>query len=157
VCWERFSHRICAIRNSGLFSFVWWGRLGRVALHQVTWTKKLNNKLKVGISPLSKMKPESESFTIPFYGDSLNSARGCVKTAVTAAVVTENVRVNRRWKAESVAYGICKQLSSSFVHLRPLKPDRSPVCTVCPESFQHLVLTSKFHNYRTVQRNRPHE
>jgi hypothetical protein len=30
----------------------------------------------------------------------LDSARGCVKTAVTAAVVTENVRVSRRWKAE---------------------------------------------------------
>jgi hypothetical protein len=39
-------------------------------------SKKLNNKLKVIISPLSKTKSESESFTIPFYGDSLNSARG---------------------------------------------------------------------------------
>jgi hypothetical protein len=57
---------------------------------------------------LSKIKSESESFTIPFYGDPLNSARSCVKIAVTAAVVTENVRVSRRWKAESVAYGICK-------------------------------------------------
>jgi hypothetical protein len=28
------------------------------------------------------------------------------------------------------------------MHLRLLKLDRSPVCTVCPESFQHLVLTS---------------
>jgi hypothetical protein len=75
-------------------------------LHQVTRTKKLNNKLKVIISPL--FVTESESFTIPFYGDPLNSARGCVKTVVTAAVVTENVCVSRRWKAESVAYGICK-------------------------------------------------
>jgi hypothetical protein len=157
VCWERFCHRIRAIRNSRLFSFVWWGRLGRVALHQVTWTKKLNNKLKVAISPLSEIKPESESFTIPFYGDPLNSARGCVKTAVTAAVVTENVRVSRRWKAESVAYGICKQLSSSFVHLQLLKPNRSPVCTVCPESFQHLILTSKSNNYQTVHWNTPYE
>jgi hypothetical protein len=87
-------------------------------------------------------------------------ARGikrCVKTAVTAAVVTENVCGSRRWKAESVAYGICKQLSSSFVHLRLLKPDRSPVCTVCPESFQHLVLTSKSHSYQTVHRNTLYE
>jgi hypothetical protein len=76
---------------------------------------------------LSKIKPESESFTIPFYGDPLNSARGCVKIAVTAAVVTKNVRVSRRWKAESVAYGICKQLSSSFMRLLLLKSDRSPV------------------------------
>jgi hypothetical protein len=76
---------------------------------------------------LSKIKPESESFTIPFYGDPLNSARGCVKTAVIAAVVTENMRVSRRRKAGSVAYGICKQLSSGFMHLLPLKSDRSPV------------------------------
>ena len=142
---------------AGCFLLFWWGRLGRVALHQVTWTKKLNNKLKVATSSLSEIKSESESFTIPFYGDPLNSARDCVKTAVTAAVVTENVRVSRRWKAESVAYGICKQLSSSFVHLRLLKPDRSPVCTVCPESFQHLVLTSKSHNCKTVHRNRSYE
>jgi hypothetical protein len=97
---------------------------------------------------LPEIKLESESFTIPFYGDPLNSARGCVKTAVTTAVVTENVCVSRHWKTESVAYGICKQLSSSFMNLRPLKLDRSPVCTVCPESFQHLVLTSKFHSYQ---------
>jgi hypothetical protein len=106
---------------------------------------------------VSKIKPESESFTIPFYGDPLNFARSCVKTDVTAAVVTENVCVSRRWKAESVAYGIGKQLSSSFVHLRLLKLDRSPVCTVCPESFQHLVLNSKSHSYQTAHRNRPHE
>jgi hypothetical protein len=123
------------------------------ALHQVTWTKKLNNKLEVAISPLSEIKPESESFTIPFYGDLLNSARGCVKTVVTAVVVTKNVCVSRCWKAESVTYGICKQLSSGFVHLRLLKPDCSPVCTVCPESFQHLILTSKYPSYQTVQRN----
>jgi hypothetical protein len=106
-----------AIRNSGLFSFILVRTVRSSALHQVTWTKKLNNKLKVPISPLPEIKPESESFTIPFYGDPLNSARGCVKIAVTAAVVTENVRVRRRWKTESVAYGICKQLLSSFVHL----------------------------------------
>jgi hypothetical protein len=97
-----------AIRNSGLLSFVLVRTVRSSALHQVTWTKKLNNKLKIEISPLSKIMPEPESFMILFYGDPLNSARGCVKTAVTAAVVTENVRVSRRWKAESVTYGICK-------------------------------------------------
>jgi hypothetical protein len=157
VCWERFCHRIRAILNSGLFSFVLVRTVRSSCIASSHWTKKLNNKLKVAISPVSKIKPESESFTIPFYGDPLNSASGCVKTAVTAAVVTENVRMSRRWKAESVAYGICKQLSSSFVHLRLLKPDRSPVCTVCPEGFQHLVLTSKSHNYQTVHRNTPYE
>jgi hypothetical protein len=77
--------------------------------------------------------------------------------AVTSAVVTENVHVTRRWKSESVAYGICKQLSSCFVHLRLLKLDRSPACTVCPESFQHLILTSKSHSYQTVHQKRPYE
>jgi hypothetical protein len=76
---------------------------------------------------------------------------------VTAAVVTENVHVSRRWKAESVAYEICKQPSPKFVHLLLLKPDHSPVCTVCPESFQHLVLISKSHSYQTVHRNRSYE
>jgi hypothetical protein len=97
-----------AIHNSGLLSFVLVRTVRSSALHQVTRTKKLNNKLKVAISLLSEIEPESESFTIPFYGDPLNSARGCVKTAVTAAVVTGNMRVSRRWKADSVAYEICK-------------------------------------------------
>jgi hypothetical protein len=68
----------------------------------------LNNKLKVVISPLSEIKPEPKSIMVPFYGDPLNSARACVKIAVTAVVVTEKVCVSRRWKVESVAYGICK-------------------------------------------------
>jgi hypothetical protein len=45
----------------------------------------------------------------------------------------------------------------NFVYLMPLKPDRSSVCTVCPESFQHLILTSKFRNYQTVHWNMPYE
>jgi hypothetical protein len=84
---------------------------------------------------------------ILFYGNLLNSAHGCIKTDVTAAVVTKNVRVSRRWKAESVAYGICKQPSPKFVHLLPIKPDRSPVCPICLKSFQHLIPTSKSHSY----------
>jgi hypothetical protein len=119
----------------GCFLLFWWGRLDRVALHQVTWSKKLNNKLKVIVSPLSETKSESESFTVLFYGNPLNSTRGCIRTAVTAAVVTKNVHMSRRWKYESEAYGICKQPSSRFTYLLPLKPDRSPVCLVCPESF----------------------
>jgi hypothetical protein len=77
-------------------------------LHQVTGTKKLNNKLKVVISLLSEIKPEPKLIMVPFYGDPLNSARDCVKRVVTAVVVTEKVCVSRRWKAESVAYEICK-------------------------------------------------
>jgi hypothetical protein len=72
---------------------------------------------------------------IPFYGNLLNSARGCIQMDVTTVVVTENVHMSRRWKVESVAYGICKQPSPSFTHLLPLKPDYPPVCPVCPESF----------------------
>jgi hypothetical protein len=37
--------------------------------------RKLNNKLKVIISPLSETKSESKPFAIPFYGNPLNSAR----------------------------------------------------------------------------------
>jgi hypothetical protein len=157
MCLERFCHRMRAIRNSGLLSLFWWGRLGRVALYQVTWSRKLNNKLKVIISPLSETKSESESFTVPFYGNPLNSACGCIQTVVTAAVVTKNVSMTRRWKAESVAYRNCKQTSPCFAHLLPLKPDHSPVCLVCLESFQHLILIWKSHIYQTVHRNRPYE
>jgi hypothetical protein len=155
VCWERFCHRMRAIRNSDCFLLFWWGQLGQVALHQVTWSKKLNNKLKVVISPLSETK--SESFTILFYGNPLNSARGCIQTALTTAVVTENVHMSRHWKAELVAYGICKQPSSCFMRLMLLKPNHSPVCPVCLESFQHLILTLKSHNYQIVHQNRPYE
>jgi hypothetical protein len=142
---------------AGCFLLFWWGRLGRVALHQVTWWKKLNNKLKVVILSLFETKFESESFMVPFYGNSLNSACWCIKTAVTAVVVAENVRMSRRWKAELVVYGICKQPSPRFVHLLPLKPDCSLVCLVCPESFQHLILTSKSHSYQTMHWNKPYE
>jgi hypothetical protein len=126
-------------------------------LHQVSWSKKLNNKLKIIISSLLETKSESESFTIPFHGNPLNSRRGCIQMAVTAAVDTENEHMSRRWKAELVPYGICKQPLPSFMHLLPLNPDRLPVCPVCPESFQHLVLTSKSHSYQTVHQNRPYE
>jgi hypothetical protein len=45
---------------------------------------------------------------ILFYGNPLNSARGYIQMAVTAVVVTENVRMSRQWKTELVVYGICK-------------------------------------------------
>jgi hypothetical protein len=92
-----------------------WGRLGWVALHQVSWSNKLNNQLKVIISPLS----EPESFTILFYDSPLNSTRCCIQTAVTGAVVTKNVRMSRCWKAELVVYGIYKQPFPCFTHLLP--------------------------------------
>jgi hypothetical protein len=43
------------------------------------------------MSPLS----EPELFTILFYDSPLNSTRGCIQMAVTAAVVTKNVRMSR--------------------------------------------------------------
>jgi hypothetical protein len=88
-------------------------------LHQVTRTKNLNNKLKVVISLLSETKSEPKSITVPFYDDPLNSARGYIQMVVTAAMVTENVGMSRHWKAESVAYRICKHPSPKFVHLLP--------------------------------------
>jgi hypothetical protein len=95
---------------------------------------------------LSETKFESESFTILFYGNPLNSACGCIQMAITAVVVTENVRMSWRWNAELVAYEIRKQPLPIFTHLLPLKSDHLPVCPVCPESFQHLILTSKSHS-----------
>jgi hypothetical protein len=90
TCVESAFATICVqFAIAGCFLLFWWGWLGRVALHQVTWTKKLNNKLKVGISSLSETKsePKSFTFTFPFYSDPLNSARVCIQTAVTAAVL----------------------------------------------------------------------
>jgi hypothetical protein len=95
-----------AIRNSGLLSFVLVRMVRSSCIASNHLNKKLNNNLKVVISPLSET--ESKLFTIPFYGNPLNSAHGCFKTAVTVVMVTKNVRVSRRWKPESVAYGICK-------------------------------------------------
>jgi hypothetical protein len=80
----------------GRFILFWWERLGRVVLHQVTWSKKASNKLKIIISPLFETKFESESFTILFHGNPLDSARVCIQTAVTASVVTGNVRMSSR-------------------------------------------------------------
>jgi hypothetical protein len=107
---------------AGYFLLFWWGRLGQVALHQVTWTKKLNNKLKVGISPVSKIKPKSESFTIPFYGDPLNSARSCVKTAVTAAVVTDTQPHRCRSCSSECPIGFASSSSSSSAHAGEAPP-----------------------------------
>jgi hypothetical protein len=94
---------------------------------------------------------------IPFYGYSLNFAHGCIQTVVTAAVVTKNMHMSRRWKAELMIYGICKQTLPWSAHLPPLKPDCSPVYPICPESFQHLILTSKSRTYQTVHQNRPYD
>jgi hypothetical protein len=144
-----------AIRNSGLLSFVLVRTVRSSCIASSHLIKKLNNKLKVVISPLSET--ESESFTILFYGDPRNAACDCIETAVTAVVVTKNVRVSRRWKAELVAYRICTHPLPKFMHLLHLKPDRSPVCIVYPESFHHLILTAKSHSYQTVHRNRLYE
>jgi hypothetical protein len=84
---------------------------------------------------MSESKSESESFTIPFYGNPPNSACGCIETAITTDVVTKNVHMSSRWKAKIVAYIIREQPASCFVHLMRLKPDRS-------RSVQKLFSTS---------------
>jgi hypothetical protein len=48
--------------------------------------------------------------------------------------------MSRYWKAESGAYGIRNQPSPKFLHLLPLKPDRSPVC----QSVQKVFSTSSW-------------
>jgi hypothetical protein len=158
TCVESIFATVC-VRSTiaGCFLLFWWGRLGRVTLHKVTWSKKLNNKLKVIISPLSETKSESKSFTISFYGNPLNSARGLYWNGITAVVVAKNVCMSRRWKAELLSYGICIQPSPRFMNILPVRPDHSSVCPVYPESVQHLVLTSKSHSFQTVHWNRPYE
>jgi hypothetical protein len=108
--WVKSAFATVCVRSAiaGCFLLFWWGWLGRVALHQVTWSKKLINK------------SESTLFMILFYGNSLNSARNCIQTVVTAAGVIKNMHMSRHWKAELVTYGIRKQFSSRFAHLRPL-------------------------------------
>jgi hypothetical protein len=103
----------------------------------------------------SEIKFESKSFTILFYGNSLNSARDCIQIVVTV-VVTKDVYMSRRWKSELVACRIRKQPSPRSMHLLTFKPDRSAVCLVCPESVQHLVITLQSRCFRTVHRNRPY-
>jgi hypothetical protein len=88
---------MCAIRNNKLLSFVLVRTVRSSYIASSHLTKKLNNKLKVVISPLSET--ESESITVPFWGDPLNFARDCIQTAVTAAMVTEIVCMSSRWKA----------------------------------------------------------
>jgi hypothetical protein len=60
---------------------------------------------------------ESESFTILFYGNPLTPYVGCAQMAVTVTMVTENVYMSRRFKAELVTYGICLQPLSRLSHL----------------------------------------
>jgi hypothetical protein len=82
---------------------------------------------------------------------------GCIQMAMTIAVVTKNVHMSRRWKAELVAYGIRLQPLPRIMLIMPLKPNCSPVCLVCLESVQQLVLASKPQSYQTVHQNLPYE
>jgi hypothetical protein len=77
--------------------------------------------------------------------------------AVTTAVVTEIVRMSRRWKSDLVAYRIRIQTSPRFLNLLPLKSDHLSVYLVCPGCFQHPILTSKFCNYQTMHWNGSYE
>jgi hypothetical protein len=70
-------------------------------------------KLKIKISLLSES--ESESLTIPFYGDPLTPHVDCIQTAITVAAVTQNVCMSRHWKSKLVAYGSRKQPSPSLL------------------------------------------
>jgi hypothetical protein len=67
--------------------------------------------------------------------------------------VTENMCMSKHWKVGLVAYGIHLQPMPRFTHILLLKPDRSHVGPVCPESIQYLVLTSKPRSYQTVHPN----
>jgi hypothetical protein len=62
--------------------------------------------------------------------------------------------MSRRRKDDLVTYRNHFQTPESFALLEALKPDKSPVCPVCPESVQHRNLTSKVCTYQTVCQNR---
>jgi hypothetical protein len=55
-----------AIRNSGLLSFVLVMTVRLSCIASKHLSKKLNNKLKVVISPLSETKSEPKSITVLF-------------------------------------------------------------------------------------------
>jgi hypothetical protein len=142
---------------AGRFLFFLWGRLGRAALHQVIWSKKLNKQVKS-----YNLTTVQNQFRIRIVYDSVlwQSAELCTwlySNSYNCFCGYWNVCMSRHWKAELVGYIICKQSLPSFAHLLPLKPDRSSVCLVYPESFQHIVLISKSCSYQTVHCNRPCE
>jgi hypothetical protein len=89
--------RIRTIRNSGLFFFC-FGQDDLAESHCINSTgqRSLIKSLKVIILPLLRTMSESELFTILFYGNPLTPCVGCIQTAVTMAMVTENVRMSRR-------------------------------------------------------------
>jgi hypothetical protein len=71
--------------------------------------------LKIVILADTETKSKSEPLRVPFYGNPLNSACGCIKMSITIAVVTKNVSMSRHSIAEQVAYGVCNQPSSRFM------------------------------------------
>jgi hypothetical protein len=75
------------ICNSRMLSFVLVRMVRSSCIVSSHLNKKLNSKLKVVISPLSETKSEPKSIAVPFYGDLLNSACGCIQMAVTTAMV----------------------------------------------------------------------
>jgi hypothetical protein len=70
--------------------------------------------------------------------------------AVTIVAVIENVYLSRHRKTEHVTYRNNVHTPESSALLVALKPGRSPVCPVYPESIQHHNLTSKVRSYQTV-------
>jgi hypothetical protein len=81
--------------------------------------RSLITSLKVIISLLSEAKSKSKSFMISSYADPLNSACGCIQMVVNIVVVTKNVCMSRRWKAELEANRVRKQLSPRFTLRMP--------------------------------------
>jgi hypothetical protein len=77
MCVESTFATVC-VRFAIADHFFWFGEDGLVELHCIKSPnqRSLITSLKVIISLLSETKSESESFTILFYGNPLNSARG---------------------------------------------------------------------------------
>jgi hypothetical protein len=58
-------------------------------------------------------------------------------------MVSGNVCMSRRWKAEQVTYGSHVQTPARFMHLVLLKPNHLLVWPVCPEVFSTLSCLQK--------------
>jgi hypothetical protein len=132
------------ICNSGSFSFV-LVRTVRSCVHVIRIPNQLTSiaKLKIVIPTDFETKSKSKPLTVPFYGNPLNSARGCIQMIVIIVVITENVCMSGRWKAEQVAYVIHKPPSPCFSLLMPSNSRNSLTYQFCLEKFSTLFCLQK--------------
>jgi hypothetical protein len=118
VCWEHFATVSEQFAIAYHFLLFWWGRLGRVALHQVTWWNKLNNKFKShNLTSVHNHAKGFDPFVEPISNEPLNSTHSCTEMTVAMAMGISCVCMSRHWKTEKVTYRIRVQTSARFTFL----------------------------------------